>query len=394
MTGWAIPWRPLITQVMNRLYIQDSGQTYRNTTYQAYTKPTHQLGELVTAGIEKLLEITKIASPASRLKAAAAKELMYNTEQGNYSNLVYLEGHSRGTMTLSNALRVLAGFNVGDTKLEVLAYNPAAEGNRLNTTYQAYTKPTHQLGELVTAGIEKLLEITKIASPASRLKAAAAKELMYNAEDKKYTNPIYLEGHSRGTMKLSNALRVLAADHVFSDTLEIRAYNPAAEGNRLAEAAALVTKKPVKTWAPPKDFVANKIGGYAGNATFHDLWEIFQTNYSVHSSGGTAALGSDSNHVNAPELFSYEGLDIKDMNARRQGRTIGLLQQWQKTPSPENPVATQLTQLQRLLWQSGQWQQQLDNTPGLLTRPTPTTPDAPSARQQQLQQLRQSLTPY
>nr|WP_279583432.1 hypothetical protein [Xylella fastidiosa] len=237
---------------MNRLYIQDSGQTYRNTTYQAYTKPTHQLGELVTAGIEKLLEITKIASPASRLQAAAAKELMYNTEQGNYSNLVYLEGHSRGTMTLSNALRVLAGFNVGDTKLEVLAYNPAAEGNRLNTTYQAYTKPTHQLGELVTAGIEKLLEITKIASPASRLKAAAAKELMYNASRDNYSNPVYLEGHSRGTMKLSNALRVLAADHVFSDDLKILAFNPAAEGNRLAEAAALVTKKPVKTWARPR----------------------------------------------------------------------------------------------------------------------------------------------
>ncbi|ERI59151.1 hypothetical protein M233_11250 [Xylella fastidiosa subsp. multiplex Griffin-1] len=277
---------------MNRLYIQDSGQTYRNTTYQAYTKPTHQLGELVTAGIEKLLEITKIASPASRLQAAAAKELMYNTEDKKYTNPIYLEGHSRGTMTLSNALRVLAGFNVGDTKLEVLAYNPAAEGNRL------------------------------------------------------------------------------------------------------AEAAALVTKKPVKTWAPPKDFVANKIGGYAGNATFHDLREIFQTNYSVHSSGGTAALGSDSNHVDKKKLFSFLGLDINDMNKKRQPVVIPLLQQWQKTRRPEDPVATQLTQLQRLLWQSGQWQQQLDNTPGLLTRPTPTTPDAPSARQQQLQQLRQSLTPY
>ncbi|MFG1447044.1 hypothetical protein [Xylella fastidiosa] len=292
MTGWAIPWRPLITQVMNRLYIQDSGQTYQNTTYLAYTKPTHQLGELVTAGIEKLLEITKIASPASRLKAAAAKDLMYNTEDKKYTNPIYLEGHSRGTMTLSNALRVLAGFNVGDTKLEVLAYNPAAEGNRL------------------------------------------------------------------------------------------------------AEAAALVTKKPVKTWAPPKDFVANKIGGYAGNATFHDLREIFQTNYSVHSSGGTAALGSDSNHVDKKKLFSFLGLDINDMNKKRQPVVIPLLQQWQKTRRPEDPVATQLTQLQRLLWQSGQWQQQLDNTPGLLTRPTPTTPDAPSARQQQLQQLRQSLTPY
>nr|WP_236641933.1 hypothetical protein [Xylella fastidiosa] len=129
-------------------------------------------------------------------------------------------------------------------------------------------------------------------------------------------------------------------------------------------------------------------------ATFHDLREIFQTNYSVHSSGGTAALGSDSNHVDKDKLFSFLGLDINDMNAKRQGRTIGLLEQWQKTPRPEDPVATQLTQLQRLLWQSQQWQQQLDTTPGVLTRPTPTTPDAPSARQQHLQQLRQSLTPH
>ncbi len=155
-----------------------------------------------------------------------------------------------------------------------------------------------------------------------------------------------------------------------------------------------MTSNSVDIWSPRKDFVANKIGGYAGDATFHDLREIFQTNYSVHSSGGTAALGSDSNHVDKDKLFSFLGLDINDMNAKRQGRTIGLLEQWQKTPRPEDPVATQLTQLQRLLWQSQQWQQQLDTTPGVLTRPTPTTPDAPSARQQHLQQLRQSLTPH
>ncbi len=104
-----------------------------------------------------------------------------------------------------------------------------------------------------------------------------------------------------------------------------------------------------------------------------------ETNYSVHSSGGTAALGSDSNHVDKDKLFSFLGLDINDMNAKRQGRTIGLLEQWQKTPRPEDPVATQLTQLQRLLWQSQQWQQQLDTTPGVLTRPPrpPRTPPAP-----------------
>ncbi|AAF83703.1 hypothetical protein XF_0893 [Xylella fastidiosa 9a5c] len=133
---------------------------------------------------------------------------------------------------------------------------------------------------------------------------------------------------------------------------------------------------------------------HCGNATFNDLWKIFQTNDSVHSSGGTAALGSDWNHVDKEKLFSYKDLDINDMNKKRQGRTIGLLEQWQKTRRPEDPVATQLTQLQRLLWQSQQWQQQLDTAPGGLTRPTPASPDAPSARQQQLQQLRQSLTPY
>ncbi|WP_230949857.1 hemagglutinin repeat-containing protein [Xylella fastidiosa] len=209
---------------MNRLYIQDSGETYRNTTYLAYTKPTHLLGELVTAGIEKLLEITKIASPASRLQAAAAKEVMYNASKDNYSNPVYLEGHSRGTMTLSNALRVLGGLDLGDTKLEVLAYNPAAEGGRLT------------------------------------------------------------------------------------------------------EAAALVTGKPVKTWAPPKDFVANKIGGYDGDATFHDLWEIFQTNYSVHSSGGTAAQFSSHtlNLTAAGNLDAHSAQSTQEQTSSQRHRSASL----------------------------------------------------------------------
>ncbi|AAF83707.1 hemagglutinin repeat-containing protein [Xylella fastidiosa] len=224
MTGWAIPWRRLITQVMNRLYIQDSGETYRNTTYLAYTKPTHQLGELVTAGIEKLLEITKIASPASRLQAAAAKEVMYNAEQGNYSN------------------------------------------------------------------------------------------------------PVYLEGHSRGTMTLSNALRLLAADHLLSDDLKILAFNPAAEGNRLTEATLRVTGEKPYIWAPPKDFVANKIGGYAGNATFNDLWKIFQTNYSVHSSGGTAAQFSSHtlNLTAAGNLDAHSAQSTQEQTSSQRHRSASL----------------------------------------------------------------------
>ncbi|WP_233242662.1 hemagglutinin repeat-containing protein [Xylella fastidiosa] len=195
-----------------------------------------------------------------------------------------------------------------------------------NTTYLAYTKPTHQLGELVTAGIEKLLEITKVPSPASRLQAAAAKEVMYNAEQGNYSNPVYLEGHSRGTMTLSNALRLLAADHLLSDDLKILAFNPAAEGNRLTEATLRVTGEKPYIWAPPKDFVANKIGGYAGNATFHDLWKIFQTNYSVHSSGGTAAQFSSHtlNLTAAGNLDAHSAQSTQEQTSSQRHRSASL----------------------------------------------------------------------
>ncbi|UIT36949.1 hemagglutinin repeat-containing protein [Xylella fastidiosa subsp. morus] len=262
-----------------------------------------------------------------------------------------------------------------------------------NTTYMVHTKPTHLIGELFTAGIEKLLEITKIPSPASRLKAEALQNLMYNASKDNYSNPVFMIGFSRGTMTESNALRVLGGLDLGDTKLHVFANNPAAEGNRLAEAAALVTKIPVNTWSPPNDPVSHLIGGYAGHITISDALSVLQS-HSVHSSGGAGALGSESKNVNPEQLFSYLGLDIKDMNKKRQPAVIPFLRQWLTTPRSGDPAAAQLIQLQRLLLQSADWQQQLDHVPAPLALPTPVSTDAPSARQQQLQQLRQSLTPH
>ncbi|WNY18796.1 hemagglutinin repeat-containing protein [Xylella fastidiosa] len=262
-----------------------------------------------------------------------------------------------------------------------------------NTTYMVHTKPTHLIGELFTAGIEKLLEITKIPSPASQLKAEALQNLMYNASQNNYMNEVFMVGFSRGTMTESNALRVLGGLDLGQTNLHVFANNPAAEGNRLAEAAALVTKIPVNTWSPPNDPVSHLIGGYAGHITISDALSVLQS-HSVHSSGGAGALGSESKNVNPDQLFSYLGLDIKDMNKKRQPAVIPLLRQWLTTPRSGDPAAAQLIQLQRLLLQSADWQQQLDHVPAPLALPTPVSTDAPSARQQQLQQLRQSLTPH
>ncbi|MDC6412807.1 hemagglutinin repeat-containing protein [Xylella fastidiosa] len=262
-----------------------------------------------------------------------------------------------------------------------------------NTTYMVHTKPTHLIGELFTAGIEKLLEITKVPSPASRLKAEALQNLMYNASQNNYMNEVFMVGFSRGTMTESNALRVLGGLDLGETKLHVFANNPAAEGNRLAEAAALVTKKPVKTWAPPNDPVSHLIGGYAGHITLSDALGVLKS-HSVHSSGGAGALGSESKNVNPEQLFSYLDLDIKDMNKKRQPAVIPFLRQWLTTPRSGDPAAAQLIQWQRLLLQSQQWQQQLDHVPAPLALPTPASTDAPSARQQQLQQLRQSLTPH
>ncbi|EWS78812.1 hypothetical protein AF72_02785, partial [Xylella taiwanensis] len=210
----------------------------------------------------------------------------------------------------------------------------------------------------------------------------------------KYTNPVNFVGHSRGTMTETGALNVLAALGLGDTKLEVFVNNPAAEKDRLSGVAAKVTDIKPGFWSPSNDFVAHIIGGYPGTAGLQELKSIFETNYSVHSSGGTAALGSHPDNVNPEGVFSYAGLDIDEMNRKRHDQTMVALQQWQATRRPEDPVATQLAQLQRLLDQSAYWQQQLDSTPGMLTSPAaPAAPTASTSRQQQLQQLRQRLIP-
>ncbi|MCD8466591.1 hemagglutinin repeat-containing protein [Xylella taiwanensis] len=297
---------------------------------------------------------------------------------------------------ISNLLRRAAELGLQMTPWDRNKGNIQDTGETyVNTTYVVHTQPTHTVGELIVAGLEKLMEVSngRVVSPASRLQAQVAETLMYNEADKQYTNPVNFVGHSRGTMTETGALNVLAALGVKSDELKIFVNNPAAEESRLTAVAGQVTKNKPGFWSPPNDFVAHIIGGYPGTAGLKDLREIFETNYSVHSSGGTAALGSHPDNVNPEGVFSYAGLDIDEMNRKRHDQTMAALQQWQAVRRPEDPVATQLAQLQRLLDQSAYWQQQLDGTPGMLTPFTPASPPTGTSRQQQLQQLRQQLTP-
>ncbi|HHW4685775.1 MAG TPA: hypothetical protein ACQGQG_10905, partial [Xylella sp.] len=51
----------------DRTNIKNTGETYLNTTYLVHTQPTHTVGELIVAGLEKLMEISngRVVSPAS-----------------------------------------------------------------------------------------------------------------------------------------------------------------------------------------------------------------------------------------------------------------------------------------------------------------------------------------
>ncbi|UFS54269.1 hemagglutinin repeat-containing protein [Xylella taiwanensis] len=298
---------------------------------------------------------------------------------------------------ISNLLRRAAELGLQMTPTNKDRTKIAETGETyVNTTYVVHTQPTHTVGELIVAGLEKLMEVSngRVVSPASRLQAQVAETLMYNSATHKYTNPVNFVGHSRGTMTETGALNVLAALGLGDTKLEVFVNNPAAEKDRLSGVAAKVTDIKPGFWSPSNDFVAHIIGGYPGTAGLQELKSIFETNYSVHSSGGTAALGSHPDNVNPEGVFSYAGLDIDEMNRKRHDQTMVALQQWQATRRPEDPVATQLAQLQRLLDQSAYWQQQLDSTPGMLTSPAaPAAPTASTSRQQQLQQLRQRLIP-
>lgn len=273
-----------------------------------------------------------------------------------------------------------------------------------NTTYLVHTDEANNvIGELVVAGIEKAAEIFKIPSPASRLEATIAQELLLrrNAAGKAeqrpedgslaYDNKINIPAHSRGTMTQVGALNMLAEWGITNAPLTLLVNNPAAEQKRLEAAAKKVSNITPSFWAPPNDPVAVVVGGYKGALSWSDVAEMSATSYSVHSCGGTAALGCNMNNVNPSTLFTYQGLDINKMNQNRQLNIIPLLNTRLSNPPPLTTPTIDINALQ-INQNEQHWQQQLrtpmPTLPGSLWRDgTPPVPG--DARLNQLKQLHQ-----
>ncbi len=221
--------------------------------------------------------------------------------------------------------------------------------------------------------------------------ADVLQQLTYRSEKEDYSNPANLIGHSRGTMTMPGTLNELLSHGINASALSVFANNPAAEENRLRKAAQGVTKIEPTFWAPGNDFVAHYVGGYPGYFSFADIGVTFTTPYSVHSSGGAGAIGSHPDNVNPAQLFSYQGLDIAEMNRNGQSNIVNLLGQWQGTSRPRESEAGNIDVMQRILQQSALWQEQLDGRPQLVPQGAPASSPAMEARLQRLQQVREQL---
>ncbi len=243
-----------------------------------------------------------------------------------------------------------------------------------NPTYLVHTdKSSNTIGELVVAAIEKGAEVFKFTTPASILKANIVEELISSRDasgaldfdqdhKRRYLNFVYDVGHSRGTMTQTDTLRVLAQRGVSTDTLILLVNNPAAKKDRLTEAAQAVTTKQPTFWAPENDPVATYNGGYKGEFSGKDVWEMITTSYSVHSCPGTAAIGCAAGNVNKDTLFSYQGFEVSTLNTNRQATTVGNLTSWSANPQPVVIPAFGLNTLQRSRIQKD-WFDQLQTVP-------------------------------
>lgn len=252
----------------------------------------------------------------------------------------------------------------------------------LNTTYLVHTdEANNSAGELIVSVIEKAGEIFDIPSPASRLKAAVELELLVqrdragNAEHRTqdgsiaYENRVNSPSHSRGTMTEVGALSMLARWGVTKAPLTVLANNPAAKQERLKEAAERVSSVTASFWAPPNDPVAAVVGGYKGSLSWSDIAEMSATSYSVHSCGGTAAVGCDMSNTNPAELFSYRDLNIREMNQNRQANITPLMNIWLSKPPPEMVPAMDIN-AQQINQNEIHWRQQA-------TQPMPAQPVSP-----------------
>jgi filamentous hemagglutinin len=112
---------------------------------------------------------------------------------------------------------------------------------------------------------------------------------------------------------------------------------------------------------------------------------LINTSNSVHSSPGTGAVGSNSADVNKP--FSYDGLDVEQLNQTRLPQTKAIVEQVQVNPKPVpiSPSTDQATKLQdQVTTDSNTQMNNLLSLPAIPSVPAVPTPATPESRMDQL----------
>jgi filamentous hemagglutinin len=211
-------------------------------------------------------------------------------------------------------------------------------------TYLVHTDRANTfIGEMIVAGVEKGAELLGIATPAAQVAAQTTRILSTNTATSQTDNPVTSVGHSRGTMTQVNQLRTLADQGFYNSNLQVIANNPAAFESNLRQAGSQVTSpNNISIWAPKNDPVATFVGFYPGDwgASLQAFPSVFATSYSVHSSPGSGAVGSQNTDVNRP--FSYNNLNIDQLNRTRAPQTQANLQALGNQAQPGiTPVAEQ-----------------------------------------------------
>jgi filamentous hemagglutinin len=260
-------------------------------------------------------------------------------------------------------------------------------------TYLVHTDSANTfIGEMIVAGVEKGAELLGIATPAAQVAAQTTRILSTNTATSQTDNPVTSVGHSRGTMTVVNKLRTLGDQGFYNPNLQVIANNPAAFESSLRQAGSQVTSpNNVSIWAPKNDPVATFVGFYAGDwgASLQAFPSVFATSYSVHSSPGSGAVGSQNTDVNRP--FSYNNLNIDQLNQTRQPQTNAVIQQVMSQPKPIVfvPSTDPTTKLQEQMRRDSNTQMNnLLRPPVVPSTPIPASP-SPNTRLESLNQFKQ-----
>ncbi len=254
-------------------------------------------------------------------------------------------------------------------------------------------KSNNSLGELVNAGVVKVAEILGIPTPAAELKAQVLQALSTNNATGKTDNPVYSIDHSRGTMDGTNAYGVLGEKDFYNPNLRIIENNPAAKESRIMQNAGQIAEpNNIQIYAPRNDPVPALTGGYGEGNTLDSLKQlpsVIGTSNSIHSSPGSGAVGSNSADVNQP--FSYQGLDVNQLNQVKQPQTNAIVEQVLTNLKPVQiaPSTDLTTKLQEQVQKDSNAQMnQLLTTPAVPSTSSLPAMQAPNTRLEQLNQFK------